>query len=193
MRFSNTQYIKRYRMELNLGRWLGFPLRLAPDYRLVPWHPSLSQEHAQVKYLGFRGEVDGQIFPCLSDLSGCQRLMQEIEAKEGFVPEATWLVEYVGAGLRKAEYCGTIQAVRSQRGRACIQNIGVVPFHRNRGVGSALIVASLMGLEQVGVTSVNLEVTAENQGAVRLYRRLGFHTVRTLYKTVELAYSSSTG
>jgi ribosomal protein S18 acetylase RimI-like enzyme len=43
----------------------------------------------------------------------------------------------------------------------------------------------------VGITQVGLEVTAENHGAVKLYRHLGFRTVRTLYKSVELAYSAS--
>jgi ribosomal protein S18 acetylase RimI-like enzyme len=32
-----------------------------------------------------------------------------------------------------------------------------------------------------------LEVTAQNEGAVRLYRRLGFRRIKTLYKAVSLA------
>jgi ribosomal protein S18 acetylase RimI-like enzyme len=146
--------------------------------------------HAQVKHRSFQGSLDAQVFPCLGELAGCQRLMSEIKAKEGFIPEATWLVEYVGAGLQRAEYCATIQAVKIQKYKASVQNIGVLPEHRGRGIGSAVIQASLLGLQQVGVNQVGLEVTAENQGAVRLYRRLGFRTVRTLYKSVELAYSS---
>jgi len=34
-----------------------------------------------------------------------------------------------------------------------------------------------------------LEVTAQNSGALRLYSRLGFKTVKTVYKAVELAYA----
>jgi len=34
-----------------------------------------------------------------------------------------------------------------------------------------------------------LEVTAENVGAIRLYQRLGFRNVRTVYKAVEVAYT----
>jgi GNAT superfamily N-acetyltransferase len=191
MRFMNFNYVKRYRMELNLLRWQCSPIRLPMGYRLVPWHGSLIMAHAQVKYDSFQGSLDAQVFPCLGELSGCQRLMSEIKAKEGFVPEATWLVEYVGAGLKRAEYCATIQAVRIQKYKASVQNIGVLPDHRCRGIGSAIIQASLLGLQQVGVNQVGLEVTAENRGAVELYRRLGFRTVRTLYKSVELAYSSS--
>ena len=187
MHFKNLQYVKRFRMELDMRRWQRPPIELPLDYRFVGWNPTLVRAHAAVKYQSFRGEIDAEVFPCLGEYEGCQKLMAEIKQKEGFVPEATWLAEYIGAGNSKTEYCGTIQAVRIQRGRASIQNIGVAPLHRGRGLGTALILASLMGLDYVGVPHVRLEVTAENVGAIRLYRRLGFRTIRTLYKTVELA------
>lgn len=84
-------YFKRFRMEITLHANL-FP---APDpplgYRLVPWHPELIPQHARVKYRSFRDEIDSQVFPCLGELTGCQRLMEDIAAKPGFVPRATWL------------------------------------------------------------------------------------------------------
>lgn len=185
----NLQYVKRYRMELDLRRWQRQHIELPVDYRLAAWHPSLLQPHAEVKYQSFRGEIDSQVFPCLGELEGCERLMDEIQAKDGFLPEATWLAEYVGAGMSRSEYCGTIQAVRANKGKASIQNIGVSPYHRGRGIGTALILASLLGMHHMGLRTACLEVTSENQGAVKLYRQLGFRTVRTLYKAVELAYS----
>lgn len=189
MRFMNLQYVKRFRMELDLRRWQRPRIQVPVDYRLAAWHPSLVQAHAEVKYQSFRYEIDSQVFPCLGELEGCERLMREIQAKDGFLPEATWLAEYVGAGLGRSEYCGTIQAVRTHKGKANIQNIGVCPLHRGRGIGTALILASLLGLHHMGVRTACLEVTAENESAVRLYRQLGFRTARTLYKAVELAYS----
>ncbi|MGI9456868.1 MAG: GNAT family N-acetyltransferase [Aeoliella sp.] len=189
MRFLNYHYIKRYRMELDMRRWRRPPIELPYDYRLVAWDSWLVEAHAEAKYHSFRGEIDAQIFPCLGEIEGCTKLMHEIQDREGFVPEATWLAEYVGAGPSRMEYCGTIQAVRTHKGRASIQNIGVVPFHRGRGIGSALILAALLGFQYLGIPRIYLEVTAENEGAVRLYRKLGFRTVRTLYKTVELAPS----
>lgn len=191
MRFLNLNYIKRYRMELDLRRWLRPPIELPVGYRLVAWNPSLIEAHGDVKYQSFHGEIDAHVFPCLGEREGCIKLMTEIQDRDGFLPEATWLAEYVGAGPRKREYCGTIQAVRTHKARASIQNIGVVPLHRGRGIGSALILASLLGLEYLAVPRVCLEVTAENEDAVRLYRKLGFRTVRTLYKAVELAAQAS--
>jgi len=220
MRFMNLQYVKRYRMELDLRRWRqpcawscspsqshsknsqSLRIELPVDYRLLTWHPALVQAHAEVKYASFRGEIDALLFPCLGELEGCERLMSEIEARDGFLPEGTWLAESMGvvgsmgvAGSA-SEYCGTIQAIRTHKDKANIQNIGVAPYHRGRGIGTALILASLLGLHHLGIRKVGLEVTAENEGAVRLYRQLGFRTARTLYKgvdhnTLELAYSET--
>jgi ribosomal protein S18 acetylase RimI-like enzyme len=172
-------------MELDLRRWRRQAVDLHPDYRLRPWSEDLLGEHAEAKYQSFRDELDAVVFPCLAELESCRHLMYEIRDRDGFVPEATWLAQYVGAGRHRAESCGTIQAIRVSRGRANIQNIGVTPLHRGRGVGAALIVTSLAGLQHVGVTKVALEVTAVNETAVRLYRRLGFRSTKTVYKVIE--------
>ncbi|HEX6961085.1 MAG TPA: GNAT family N-acetyltransferase [Lacipirellula sp.] len=185
MHVLNLRYHKRFQMELDLRRWRRQPVGLHPDYRLRSWSEDLIREHAEAKFHSFRHELDAQVFPCLGELESCLRLMQEIRERDGFVPEATWLAQYVGAGPHRVEPCGTIQAIRISRARANIQNIGVTPHHRGRGVAAALITTAISGLHHVGVTRVALEVTAVNDTAVRLYRRLGFRTVKTVYKAVE--------
>ena len=187
MQTQNIKYFKRYRMELDLRRWPAPVTVLPQDYRLVAWDAWLLQDHAEVKYYSFREEVDATVFPCLGDFESCRELMDEIQAKNGFLPEATWLAQYMGASPHKTEYCGTIQAIRTQRGRGGIQNVGVTPHHRGRGLGTALMTATLKNFQQMGLKRARLEVTAENSGAVLLYRQLGFRTIRTLYKAVELA------
>jgi ribosomal protein S18 acetylase RimI-like enzyme len=172
-------------MEVDLRRWRRPAATVRPGYRFLSWSPDLMDDHAQVKYQSFRDELDAIVFPCLGDLESCQRLMQEISERDGFVPEATWLALYSPAGTRRIEPCGTIQAIRIDRRRANIQNIGVTPAHRGHGVGATLINAALFGLQQVGVTRVALEVTAQNSAAVRLYRRLGFRVMKTLYKAAD--------
>ena len=113
--------------------------------------------------------------------------MQEISLKDGFLPEATWLAAYADGG--EIEYCGTIQGIRATHKYGAIQNVGITPAHRGRGVGTALIHAALAGFQQVGLPRAYLEVTAQNERAVRLYKRLGFRRTKTLFKAVELAYS----
>jgi ribosomal protein S18 acetylase RimI-like enzyme len=115
--------------------------------------------------------------------------MAEICDREDFLPEATWLAAYVGAGLEHVDYCGTIQGIRASSRLGGIQNIGITPHHRRRGVGTALIAAALAGFQQVGLTRAYLEVTSQNEPAIRLYKQLGFQRTKTLYKAVEFAYS----
>ena len=184
----SVTYYKRYRMEVDLQQQL-WPACLPVGYRLVPWSFDRLDDHAETKYLSFRHEIDSSVFDCLGDLGGCQRLMEEIASKEGFLPEATWLVEYEDPVTGEHEMCGTIQGVRVNRHYGGIQNIGVTPFHRGQGIGAALVAAALTGFEQQGLPRAYLEVTARNKGAIRLYKHLGFRRTKTLYKAVEVVCS----
>jgi len=181
-------YFKRYRMEIDLvGRDLSSP-RSPAGYYFLPWERSLLEAHAQAKYLSFREEIDANVFPCLGDLAGCRRLMSEIAAKEGFLPEATWLAVYRCGGASRYEYCGTIQGISDRFGTGAVQNVGIAPAHRNRSLGTCLIYRAFQGFFRAGLSRVYLEVTADNEGAIRLYRRLGFVTLKTVFKAVEVAY-----
>jgi ribosomal protein S18 acetylase RimI-like enzyme len=143
------------------------------------WAESLLADHAETKYLCFRGEIDAAVFPCLGDRYGCQRLMREIRRKPGFLPAATWLI----AGPEG--YIGTIQGVIDHGPIGAIQNVGVVPSYRGLGLGRALVHRALSGFAQAGLQRAYLEVTAENRAAVQLYRGLGFRRSKTLYKAVD--------
>lgn len=179
-------YFKRFRMEIDLrGRDLA-SVWLPIDFRFLPWSPSLLEVHAETKYASFHNELDSDVFPCLSDYPGCLRLMREIVGKQGFLPQATWLLAYTPEGGR-AEYCGTVQGVIDRSGMGAIQNLGIVPEFRGVGLGTALMFKALSGFQQAGVRRVYLEVTAQNTGAVRLYKRLGFSRARTVYKVAEEA------
>jgi ribosomal protein S18 acetylase RimI-like enzyme len=177
-------YFKRYRMEIDLtdrNFTAGDPAR----YRFLPWNPSLLEACALAKYYSFRDEIDANVFPCLGDLAGCRRLMTEISKKPGFLPGATWLAVYAPDNRRPPDYCGTIQGIRDPSGFGSIQNVAVTPEHRDCGVGTSLLVRSLHGFREAGVERVYLEATAQNEGAIRLYHRLGFTTVKTVFKAVE--------
>jgi ribosomal protein S18 acetylase RimI-like enzyme len=186
----DLNYFKRYRMEIDLfGR--DFKPKLMPEgYSFLPWDNSLLEAFAVAKYYSFRNEIDAQVFPCLGDLDGCRRLMSEIIHKPGFLPQASWLGIYLPPGSRQSEYFGTIQGLTDKSGMGAIQNLGITPEHRGLGLGTCLLTHSLEGFRQAGIRRVFLEVTAQNTGAIRLYRRLGFITIKTVYKAVEPAYSA---
>ena len=186
----DLQYYKRYRMEIDL---FGRDLRcrpVPPDYQLLPWDDSLLEGFALAKFNSFRNEIDSNVFPCLGDLKGCRRLMSDIVHRPGFLPASAWLLVYSNGDFDQPEYCGTIQGIRDKTGLGAIQNLGVTPEHRGVGLGTNLLLNSLEGFRRSGVRRVFLEVTAQNTGAIRLYHRLGFVTTKTVYKTVEAAYST---
>ncbi len=185
----SLSYFKRFRMEIDLtGRVLVSPVPMA-EYRLMAWDDSLLEAHSEAKYQSFREEIDANVFPCLGDWAGCHRLMHEIRGKQGFLPSATWLLAYQGADGDGLDYCGTIQGIRDYAGLGAIQNLGVTPEHRGRQLGTCLLVKALEGFQRAGLRRAFLEVTAQNEGAIRLYQRLGFTKARTVYKAVEVAYS----
>lgn len=185
----SVSYFKRFRMELVLRGRRFYPVPVPLGYRLLPWSPELLAAHAEAKYLSFHGEVDSDVFTCLGELPSCHRLMEEISQREGFLPEATWLAEYVHDDPNHVEYCGTIQGIRATSRYGGIQNVGVTPSHRGSGLGTALLMAAAAGFQHVGLQRAYLEVTAQNERAVRLYKRLGFRRTKTLYKAVDLAYT----
>ncbi len=182
-------YYKRYRMDISLR---GKTLLMAPlpeGYRYVSWNTDLVIAHAETKCHSFEEELDAVIFPCLGNFKGCRKLMTQISYRTGFLPETTWLIEYYGAGKEKTEYCGTIQGIKADSRVGSIQNIGVTPHHRRRGLAKCLLSAALLGFQQAGLSRVFLQVTAQNEHVVRMYEQYGFRRTKTLFKAVDLAYS----
>jgi len=176
-------YFKRFRMEIDVhGVDLREP-RLPWGYSWVDWQPELLPAHAETKYQSFRAELDANVFPCLGEFDGCVRLMQEISHKEGFLPGATWLITYDDGD---STFCGTIQGIRDRTGMGAIQNLGITPEHRGQGLGTCLLLKALQGFRRAGLRRAFLEVTAQNEGAIKLYRRIGFAKARTVYKAVEV-------
>ena len=155
-------YFKRYRLEISLSARLFDPPAPPPYYRFLPWDQSLLESHADAKFRSFRQEIDANVFPCLGDREGCRRLMTEITRRETFVSEATWLLVYQPPGDGTADCCGTIQGLRDSHGYGAVQNLGVTPPHRDRGLGTGLLAQALAGFRAIGLRRAYLEVTAQN-------------------------------
>ena len=178
-------YFKRFRMEMNLARGQVTVPDLPEPYFWVPWQRCLIDLHAEVKFQSFRREIDSEVFPCLGDRYGCRQLMREITEKKGFLPETTWLIGRCRSDQAGRAYCGTIQGLSEPGPVGAVQNLGVVPDHRGRGLGRALLLKALEGFQLCGLNHAFLEVTAENDQAIRLYRLAGFRRSRTVYKAVD--------
>jgi ribosomal protein S18 acetylase RimI-like enzyme len=179
-------YFKRFQMELDLATWSSGEDKvagpLAPQYRFLAWDEQDLARHAKVKFQTFELEIDAHVFPSLSEYEGCHRLMTQITNRDNFIPEATWLVEFQPDEAASPIAVGTIQVLRDLENRGAIQNIAITPDHRRQGIGTALVNRALSNLKSLDIPRAMLEVTAQNNGALRLYKRLGFQIIRTVYK-----------
>jgi GNAT superfamily N-acetyltransferase len=155
---------------------------LPQGYRWCPWELTTLDRHAITKYHSFRSELDARVFPCLGDIDGCRKLMHDIANQRNFLPSGTWLITWDGMGNEEPVDCGTIQAIVPSRIMGAIQNVGITPKHRGLGLGRALVTKCLIGFREAGVKRAYLEVTADNEPAINLYRSIGFRLTRTLYK-----------
>lgn len=173
-------------IDLNLIRDI-LPQEFA-NYSFLPWTRRLLQQHADAKYSSFCDELDSHVFPCLGDANGCLKLMNEISCRVGFVPQATWLLVYSPPGCTHLENCGTVQGIKNPNDIGSIQNLGISKAHRGKGLGTELLLQSLRGFASVGVSAVSLEVTAHNEGALKLYKNVGFTVTNIVYKSADLAY-----
>ncbi len=181
-------HFKRYRMQFDLRRKLFDPPPVPEDYQIVPWHPDLLDLHAKAKWASFSNEIDAVVFSCLADAKGCFQLMNDIVHRSNFAPQATWLIIRRGRGNDPSQPCATVQGIFDASQVGSIQNVGVAPAHRGLGLGSVLLHRSLTGFQHADQRFATLEVTARNSGALRLYQRIGFEIVRTVYRSVELVF-----
>lgn len=171
------RYFKRFKMEVDLRELSPVP-ELPSGFSWVPWDESLLALHAETLFACFHDETDSILFPSLGDRTGCFNLMTATCRRPGFVPEATWLL------ASSTGPCGTVQGIRESSGLGAIQNLGIAAPYRGQGLGSALLLQALHGFRRTGLGRAFLEVTAHNDGAVRLYYRLGFRRRKILYKSV---------
>ena len=178
-------YFKRYRMEFDFAEPI-WDASAPANYELVPFDEDLIRDHAIAKFRSFARELDVNVFPCLGRKDGCLRLMREIASRDSFVASSTWLLRYRDPMTQAREPVGTVQGIHVD-GWGAIQNLGVDPAHRGKGLGSVLLGHAAMGFRKFGLSHMHLEVTNDNTGAVRLYERLGFKRAQVVYKAAEVA------
>tara|TARA_B100000945_G_C20405469_1_gene609759 strand:- start:172 stop:702 length:531 start_codon:yes stop_codon:yes gene_type:complete len=169
-------------MELDLQQFDIPTPELPTGYRFVAWTDSDLDKHASIKHESFCNEIDANVFSCFREFEGCQLLLREITSRSNFLPDATWMLEYKSPDSEYPVSVGTIQALVDVQQRGAIQNIGIHPQHRDKGLGSSLLFKCLTFIKARGIQRVMLEVTSQNVGALRLYERLGFRIIKTVYK-----------
>ena len=84
----------------------------------------------------------------------------------------------VAAGGGEGPLLGAVLTSQVARGVGHVTQVCVRPEWQGRGLGRALMEAALRRLEAKGCHGASLTVTAENRGAVSLYRAMGFEVIK---------------
>ena len=62
-----------------------------------------------------------------------------------------------------------------------VVSVAVMPEHRRRGVGTALVAKAIEGMRMYGAKQCYLEVRVTNEEAIGLYKKLGMQVTRTIH------------
>jgi ribosomal protein S18 acetylase RimI-like enzyme len=152
--------------------------RLGGAFSLERWERKYDRHAASLLYHTYRDHVDAVINEQYGSAGGAARLIENIVQLRGcgeFVEPASCVV--IHRATRKLAGVLALTAVRPFT--AHIPQIAVVPEFQGTGLGSFMLKLAFEELQGRGFKEVSLTVTAVNQGAVRLYERLGFETFHT--------------
>jgi ribosomal protein S18 acetylase RimI-like enzyme len=151
--------------------------KAGPDIEVRRWTELDYQPAASVITSAYRNHVDSEINDQYRTLSGSLRFLNNIVRFPGrgtFDPESSFVAMEKSTGA----LAGIILCSRVRYDVGHVTQICVLPEYRSRGLGKALLAATLHNLKQWKFSTLSLTVTEGNERAVELYRHLGFETRR---------------
>lgn len=179
-RIPHAQYasaFERNYMEVDLGRAELREGHVRRPMYIEKWADHYQEAAAQLIAAAYRGHVDSRINDQYQNTVGARRFLYNIVQYPGcgtfFRPASLSAFEAINGQM-----CGISLASLIAPERGHITQICVSPSVRGMGVGHALLRRSLLTLRDMGCRSASLTVTAANTGAVSLYERVGFRTIR---------------
>ena len=144
----------------------GATIRVVVNYEIVP----IAEEHID----GFRAVLDA--------VARERRYLSFLEA-----PPPDEVANFVRGNIRKGVpqcvalvddrvvgWCDITPIDRPTKAHGGVLGMGILPEHRGKGIGTALIRETLKRAKVAGITRVELTVREENRRAVALYEKLGF-------------------
>jgi ribosomal protein S18 acetylase RimI-like enzyme len=179
-------------MLLELGPALGpgahpgnssTPARAAPSalagLRLERWDDRCFAACARLIQLAYANHMDGEINDQYRSESGALKFLKNIILLPGcgqFQPQASFVLR----PPHSHELAGVVLTSLVAPGVAHTTQICVMPGYQRHGIGRRLMEAAIGALRERGISELSLTVTAANDPAVRLYRKIGFTPIKTL-------------
>jgi len=146
---------------------------------LRAWEDGDFEPMAELIVAAYRGHPDSQINDHYGNTAGALRFLKNIVLFPGCgVFQADASVVAVAAGGGEGPLLGAVLTSQVARGVGHVTQVCVRPEWQGRGLGRALLEAALRRLEAKGCHGASLTVTAENRGAISLYRSMGFAVIK---------------
>lgn len=155
---------------------VALPQRKLQGVALEGWAERWQDETAHLIASAYRGHVDSDINDQYRSAAGARRFLYNIVQYPGcgvFYEPAAMVAVQAGGRL-----CGVSLTSMVSAESGHVTQICVSPQVKGTGVGYELLRRSLAALVRAGVDTISLTVTAANRGAVQLYERVGFETIR---------------
>lgn len=148
-------------------------LRLPPEIQIRRWMEQDYQPGAGVITASYRAHIDSEINDQYRTNAGSIRFLNNIVRFPGcgvFDPESSFTAVHRPTNA----LIGLILCSRVKDDAGHVTQVCLVPEYRRRGVGENLIASTCNSLRSRNFNLLSLTVTEMNDGAVALYKRLGF-------------------
>jgi ribosomal protein S18 acetylase RimI-like enzyme len=146
--------------------------------RLDRWNDRYFEPCAKLIYLAYANHIDGEINDQYRSRSGALKFLKNIILLPGcghFVGGASFVLREPGSD----ELVAAVLTSEVSPGVGHTTQICVLPGYQGNGIGRMLMQTSAETLRSMKFKELTLTVTSENYGAVQLYEKLGFTTIRT--------------
>lgn len=175
--------LKRHFLALPLD---GFNADLNQDsdleFQTRPWDRRFFIQAAEVIYDSYSQSPDHALCRDYQTREGCIRFLRNLVDNPGcgiFTADSS----YLGVN-RNGELCALLVTSKIGLDTGMIPQISVRTDSQGKGIGTKLLYRYFQEAKQRGLKRVTLSVSDANQGAYRLYHRLGFRDVKDFYAFV---------
>ena len=146
--------------------------------RLTRWNDRYFEPCAKLIYLAYANHVDGEINDQYCSRGGALKFLKNIILLPGcgqFVPGASFILHEPGSD----DLVAAVLTSEVSPGVGHTTQICVLPGYQGHGLGRMLMQTSAEALRSMKFAELTLTVTSDNRTAVKLYEKLGFHTIKS--------------
>jgi len=151
---------------------------LPPEIEIHRWTEADYQPSANIITSAYRGHVDSDVNDQYRTIAGSLRFLNNIVRFPGcgvFDPTSSFVAFHRPTNTR----VGVLLCSRVRHDVGHITQVCTLPEFRGAGIGEHLVRYCYADLASRAFTELSLTVTEENQRALALYNRLGFHHLHT--------------